>query len=92
MTRIGISQELVDQLVRLNLRFGDWYLMGHMGGAEGESWFYAIPKEAPDEDMTAPSAAALIELLIEDHGLRQEAKHAAMHARAGCDDADRMST
>jgi hypothetical protein len=86
MTRIGIRLDDANALARLNQRFDDFYLIGFVYGVEGTTW-YALPKEAPDEDITADSAELLLETLIMDNGARQEAKH-----KAGADGAERMST
>lgn len=91
LTRAGISRASADALRNLNLRFDDCYLIRFMDGPRGTRW-YAMPKDAPDQDITAESAARLAEILVLDHDARQEARRKNMTARAGCENADRMST
>jgi hypothetical protein len=92
-------------LLRMNLRWSDFYLLLFEDGPEGTEW-RAIPIKAPDEALAAESALTLTELLIVDHGKRQEAERqegqravrakqvarAAARADAGADAADKMST
>ena len=71
MAPAGIRLDDDRELARLKQRFGEFYLIGFMYGAEGTNW-YALPKEAPDEDITRKSAAGLLEALVHDHEARQE--------------------
>ena len=87
-------------LMRMNLRWSDFYLLLFEDGPEGTEW-RAIPMSPPDDALAAESASRLTELLIEDHGRRQDARwqeaQRAVRAQqvdragAGADAADRMS-
>jgi hypothetical protein len=87
-------------LMRMNLRWSDFYLLLFEDGPEGTEW-RAIPMSSPDDALAAESASRLNELLIEDHGKRQEAERREAQqavrtkqvdrAGSGADAADRMS-